>query len=476
MLQAFNNLFEALHAENIIFCNWKGHYAVDRHLKGEGDLDLFIPMRFKKIFEQISKDQGFKRVISYQSNHDYIEHYFSLDQDSNLFVHIHVYFKFITGEHASKNYDLPLENYVLKNIDISNLLPKISNVGQHTIFLIRHYLKIGSIYGYFQYWREIEKYDNEWNSFNHDISYESILELGLSNNELDAMNQTYETKSLFYNLLLSIKLKRKLKHFRRRAYFEHQIYIINNLITRVLNKFFLQKQKILIPGTVIAICGLDGSGKSSIVSALKEQFSVHFCSKVFHLGRPASNLYTILFNSFVSIYSFLKKFKLAKKETQQDFFSKNISLVYAMRSVLLAYDRKVQSNKAYSLSRKGYIVICDRYPGLENGKMDSPRIPLDESRGSLYQSCYQYEQNLYRSIKPANFIFQLSVPLEVAIKRNNLREKFGKETEEELKERFLLNSDVKFLGKNYCVLDASPPFQTVLQKITRELWFSKDWN
>jgi len=143
---------------------------------------------------------------------------------------------------------------------------------------------------------------------------------------------------------------------------------------------------------------------------------------------------------------------------------------------LLAYDRKTQSNKAYSYSRNGYMVICDRYPGLENGKMDSPRIPPNESRGLAYQSCYNLEQKLYRSIKQAKFIFQLSVPLEIAIHRNSLRNKFGKETEDELRERFFVNSDAKFLGENYHTIDASTSFSTVLKQVLDGVWYSKNWN
>lgn len=477
MLPVFKNLFEALHMNNVNFCNWKGSHSADKHLNGEGDLDLFVPIDFKKQFEQIAKDNGFRNVVSYQSSHEHIEHYYGLDQESCIFVHIHVYFKIITGEHASKNYNLPIEGFILKNIDRSYPLPKINSVGQHAIFLIRHFLKIGSIYGYFQYWREREKYENEWDSFDHNFSFENISELGLTINELKEMYRTYEKKSFLYNLLSSVKLKKILKRYRRRTYIRHQIFKIQDVIIRILNKFFIKKQKILNPGLVVAICGLDGSGKSSVVSALRLQFSKYFCTKIIHLGRPSSNPYTLFFNLFISIFSFFKKFKFFMKKTKhQKSSSKNISLIFAIRSVLLAYDRKTQSKKAYNLSKKGYIVICDRYPGLTNGKMDSPRIPTNESRGFLYQFCYRKEQNLYRSIKLAKFIFHLSVPLEVAINRNRLRVKFGKETEEELAERFLVNSDAKFLGENYRKIDASPPFQTVLNQIMRELWLSGDWN
>tara|TARA_Y100000748_G_C15500804_1_gene489985 strand:+ start:99 stop:425 length:327 start_codon:yes stop_codon:yes gene_type:complete len=106
--------------------------------------------------------------------------------------------------------------------------------------------------------------------------------------------------------------------------------------------------------------------------------------------------------------------------------------------------------------------------------MDSPRIPLDESRGWLYQHFYRLEQKFYKSIKPANTIFQLSVPLEVAIDRNNKREKVDKETEDELRDRFLLNSDATFLSDKCCVIDATAPFKDVLLQVSNEVWLSRD--
>ena len=227
---------------------------------------------------------------------------------------------------------------------------------------------------------------------------------------------------------------------------------------------------------MVAICGLDGSGKSSLVSALQINFSENFSTKVLHLGRPTSTIFTFFFNSLVLMYSFVKRVKVTQARMNLVTPSKNISLIYAIRSVLLAYDRKSLSDKAHNLSRNGYIVICDRYPGLEIGKMDSPRIPAIESRGLLYQFCYNLEQKLYSSIKQAKFVFQLSVPLEVAIHRNNLRNKFGKETEDELRERFTVNSEAKFLGENYHIIDASASFDTVRKEVADKLWYSKNWS
>ena len=121
----------------------------------------------------------------------------------------------------------------------------------------------------------------------------------------------------------------------------------------------------------------------------------------------------------------------------------SISIIHALRAGL-AYDRKIESLKAHNLSRKGYLVICDRYPGLTIGKMDSPRIPYDKTRNRLYQFLYEKENSFYNTIQSANQLFHLSVPIEVALERNDKRTKFGKETETELRARFYENQGVKF--------------------------------
>tara|TARA_B110000090_G_C12950396_1_gene280885 strand:- start:214 stop:432 length:219 start_codon:yes stop_codon:yes gene_type:complete len=68
-------------------------------------------------------------------------------------------------------------------------------------------------------------------------------------------------------------------------------------------------------------------------------------------------------------------------------------------------------------------------------------------------------------------LFHLQAPVEVAIERNNAREKAGKETEKELRERFLINSDATFISDNYRYVDATAPLQNVFSEVTNGIWF-----
>ena len=474
MLNIFQNLFQSLHSERVEFCNWKSHFEVDRFLQGDGDLDLFIPLASKNNFEKIAIKSGFKKVLSYQGNHDYIDHYYGFDIDSFKFAHIHVYFKIVTGEHMSKNYILPLEEYIKDNSNSSKILPSMNEQGRHSIFLIRYFLKIGSIYGLAQYFREKQKYSLEWNSYKPIERYNQIEALNLSSKELSLLESAYESSNFFNKLYLSFLIKRKFKSFRRRSYINLKIFNAMNFFKRLTNRIFLKKKKLLAPGFVAAICGLDGSGKSSVVVALGENFSKHFSVKMFHLGRPRSNIFTLIFKPFFVSYSYVRRLRITNKNKIIKKEKNKISIIYAIRSVLLAYDRRVEAKKADRYSQRGYLVICDRYPGLLEGKMDSPRIYKDTSRNSLYQFCYRLEQALYKSIKKADIIFHLSVSIEEAIKRNNMRDKFGKETDDELRERYQINSGVTFLSDNYNFIDATVPFSNVLSEVIKDIWMFTD--
>jgi thymidylate kinase len=472
MLKIFTDVFQELHGSDVTFCNWKGHHDIQSHLQGNGDLDIFVPLHHKFKFEMIIGGKGFRRVNSYQASHDFVEHYYGLDMSTGRFGHLHVYYKIVTGESISKNYILPIDKFIKDHLDDARVLPIVNERAKAAIFLIRYFIKIGSPYGWLQYWRESSKYSNEWGLIDFQGQYESIPELKLSVDDLSNLSRAYTSGGIASKFITSIKFKNKIRHLRRRSLLGVQVYVLKNFFIRLTNRVFLKKKKLLSPGLVVAICGLDGTGKSSLVESLSTRFSEHFCMKSLHLGRPSSTKVSLIFKPLLALRVQIKRLKKAEINSSKiESTAKESGIIYAIRSVLLAYDRKAESLHAHSLSSKGYLVICDRYPGLLAGKMDSPRIPLDIDRGRVYQYCYRVEQYLYHTIRPANMLFHLQAPVEVAIERNNAREKAGKETEKELRERFLINSDATFISDNYRYVDATAPLQNVFSEVTNGIWF-----
>lgn len=472
MIEILENLFTDLHSEVIPFCHWKGYGELEKNLQGDGDLDLFVPHKYKDSFEIIIEKRSFRKLKSFHASHQFLEHYYGFDSKTKKFVHLHVYYKIITGEHISKNYILPLEKYFAENTTHESLLPSLSLNAKQNIFLIRYFIKIGSILGILQYLRERRKYLEEWDIIQGDNSGESVHDLNITEEMSSEMKIRFESSSFFRKIFYSLYLKRILREFRRRNFLRHFYYQYESLCKRFLNKFFIKRKKLFDPGFVIAVCGLDGSGKSTLVKELKLSFSKDFSVKVLHLGRPSSNLLTFLPNFFVKGFSTAKRLRVKEIKTKKSERS-SLSILHAMRAFLLAYDRKIETSKAHNLSRKGYLVICDRYPGLTMGKMDSPRIPFDKTRNRLYQFLYRKENHFYSTMQAADQLFHLFVPLEVALDRNAKRKKFGKETEAELRIRFLENEGVKFLGERYFSIDSTKSLEDVKSEIISKLWTTK---
>ena len=221
MVEVLKTLFTNLHSEVIPFCHWKGYGELEKNLKGEGDLDLFIPLEHKDKFEKVAEHCNFKKLSSYQASYPFIEHYYGFDPKTKKFAHLHVYYKIVTGEHISKNYVLPLEKYILDNTSQEELLPSLTYNAKQNIYLIRYFIKIGSMFGILQYLRERKKYSKEWDIIQRSSNPESIPDLNITEEISYEMKQIFESRSLLRKISYSFYLKGILHGFRRRNFMRH---------------------------------------------------------------------------------------------------------------------------------------------------------------------------------------------------------------------------------------------------------------
>ena len=152
MIEVLETLFTNLHSEVIPFCHWKGYGELEKNLKGRR-FRSFYTLRIQNKFEKVAEHCNFKKLSSYQASYPFIEHYYGFDPKTKKFAHLHVYYKIVTGEHISKNYVLPLEKYILDNTTQEELLPSLTYNAKQNIYLIRYFIKIGSMFGILQYFR-----------------------------------------------------------------------------------------------------------------------------------------------------------------------------------------------------------------------------------------------------------------------------------------------------------------------------------
>jgi thymidylate kinase len=161
-----------------------------------------------------------------------------------------------------------------------------------------------------------------------------------------------------------------------------------------------------------------------------------------HAGKPPATLLTFPINFLLALHRRLKRKSRTfgnleggqppKAGAVYDKRKSLNSLIYAIRAVCLAWDRRALLLKVRQASANGEIVVCDRYPTNATGMMDSPRLLEEPAQKGFVPSIYNWlartERSLYRQIAPPDIVLRLKVSLETAKKRNAARDILDDET------------------------------------------------
>jgi thymidylate kinase len=240
-----------------------------------------------------------------------------------------------------------------------------------------------------------------------------------------------------------------------------------------------QRDKALVSGgAVIAFVGPEASGKSTLLAELSRWLGQDLAVARVHAGKPPATLLSALPNLVVPA---LRRLLPASRSTriEADHATSDrreppdprYPLLFGIRSVMLAYDRRSLLVRAFRESANGTIVLCDRYPSLGSGALDGPqlsRFPQPAGRSSLRSLLARVEASLYRDIPPPDMVLQLSVPLEVAVHRNATRGK--KEPEDYVRLRHSLIANQDFGRTPVHRINTDRPVAETVLEVKRALW------
>jgi len=457
-----------LDEREIIYCSWKNNHLLDDVFSCKKDLDIYVPLRQKRLFLSVIYDAGFIEGESHLSLYPYVHHYYVPSENGRL-LHLHVYFRLMTGESQLKDYWLPLEQRLEKSRVRSGRNVYVpDDECQRMIYVLRHYLKKSSLMGLMLHRRESQDYREELNglrSCNVGNETSSLIDGPLVRDLDRLMSQA----GVFKTWWLGMMLRRKLRGLRRYSNIHAFAIRYGLMLCRVLNKLFWHRKKTLLGGgRFVAITGLDGSGKSSIIKAVSNTISSHFTVRQVHFGRPPATLLTLP----VRLVLFIRRW-LPLGSVESDLHYQNSTertgIVTAARYAVLAYERKQLMINIFKHVCNGEIVISDRYPSSTVGKMDSPRI-LIEGGSVAVRWLGNFERNCYQLTACPDLLIELYVPVAVAIKRNNDRVKSDKETESELLERYENNSNLDYRVVRHVRVNNDQPFEKAKMQIMELVW------
>jgi thymidylate kinase len=436
-------LISRFNQEGISYCHWKSNIDLAKTLEGELDIDLFVSNDSFGHATDILMQLGFKPATSkWGSNPSGIFHYYGYDPNHHDLVHLHMFTRVLTGESFLKSHLFPFEDMLLNNTCFSNEIKVTSKETELVLFVLRMYIKYGSPLDVIRVLKSDKKVREEARWLKDGSDMKQVVALldrycPVVSEEIfiECLNAILDEVPYAHKWKLSYQVQRRLRIYQKYSFPDWLFGHVQLLAGNVIKKIRKQKgSKILLSGgTIIAFVGADATGKSTLVSETSRWRRKNFVLNTVHAGKPPSTLLTAPANFLLGLN---RRFRRQSRSVGKDPSSnggvayaerKSLgALIYAIRAVCLAWDRRALLWKARRASANGEIVVCDRYPTNATGMMDSPRLSEDPMQkgfvASIYNLLARVERALYRQIPPPDIVLRLKVSLETAKKRNAARE------------------------------------------------------
>ena len=216
-------------------------------------------------------------------------------------------------------------------------------------------------------------------------------------------------------------------------------------------------------GLTIAISGVDGSGKTTMLQEVEKVLGEFLTIERFHLGRPQGKLIEFIWRALGN-----------KSENSTMPGCSDISTASskgrAINGAILALLRLRKARHVVNRASLGGLMLIDRWPTDEVGKMDGPRVILGENSGWIQRLCKRIESWCYANMPQADICYFFVVPVEVAIERNRSRIKENKETENQISARFLGNLDYKPMARKTIRFENSGELSVKLKELLDDVW------
>jgi thymidylate kinase len=488
MLTKTRELIEELRRNRIRYCHWKSNLALAESLAGETDIDLLIHRQHAGQFRILLSQLCFQPAVTTGSgSFPSVEHYYALDEESGVLVHVHAYYRVITGESLTKNYHLPIEEMLLQNTREEDSVVVPTKSAELAVFTIRIMMKHASIVELlllYRYWQEVLQEINwllESGSIEESVSLVEQWLPALDGHLLAECITALKTPaSLFRRVDLGLRLRSQLRPYARHSMIPNWLTGVRKFLTMFLRRLHGTKRG-MVPrdgGAVIAFVGSEATGKSTLISEMRRWLGEHFDVEQIHAGKPKSTWLTLIPNIFVpALRSLLPGSRTTQVEAeyaqgkQSERTRTDYPLTFAIRSALLAYDRHALLTRAYGEAANSTIVLCDRYPSLLNGAPDSPQLSnlVDSANGnSLRHRMARIEDRLYREIPAPDLVVYLSAPLDVTLSRNAARGKT--EPEEYVRRRHARTASLQFGKTPVYEINTDQPFDQTVREVKTAIW------
>ena len=205
---------------------------------------------------------------------------------------------------------------------------------------------------------------------------------------------------------------------------------------------------------MVALIGSDGSGKSTLSRDIVTWLTVKIDTHYFYLGKtPFIRSYdkTLVSPGYL-LYQDNKLARIFRRMSGDRYH------------IFLAKQKIKMLQLARKMSRKGSVVLCDRYPQKDIiGMNDGPKLQYKKTSKNAQKELKLFEK--IAELEP-DVVFRLQVPPEVAVQRKPSHDI------EAIRRKCQNINKITFSSAKIIDIDANKPYSEVLLQIKNEIWKS----
>ncbi len=447
-------LFKTLNKHGVKWCSWKSNQHLDVGIRGDTDLDILFLPEDRSHVKGIMLKSGFVEFKPAEHRgYPGVSDFISFDVQTGKVLHVHAHFLLTLGEKNAKSFIFPWNSVLLENCECS---PSDKDVCvlkpcfEILFLIVRDAIKIRTRdnvknlikprrYGGKDFWREFEWLKERVVVEDFEYAVNTLFGYQYYDLLLDALeNPNWSNMRAIKTYVNECGYVHGWKRMgpKRTAYtmLLHEGY---NKFCRVFEKlkieqFWVIRRRVLPgEGIVIAFLGADGSGKSTVVKTLQNEWEHKIDVPRFYLGHGdgQKSFYIRIVKSFLSFARFLKKrikgHEISKPHTSEikprETDRKACGYSDFLMAIANVFSKKTLLRKIHRLRQRGYVVICDRWPqnqvaGINDGPLLSSCL---DSKNIIIRTIANWENKQFQYLGAfhPDLAIKLIASLDVALAR-----------------------------------------------------------
>lgn len=439
MLGTIKQMLDAFEEHHILYCHWKSNEHLLAALEGDTDLDmLFDPIQRGQL-EALLNECGLKRFRALPlMQYNAIEDFIGFDKDTCKIWHLHLHYRMTLGQKHLKGYTItPFTSYILKTrVLTDNGVYTSSPEVEFILLMIRMAMKLRTR-DWFKRLCENDRKESDWliQHSSRELFEQHARGMICDDKVVSRLVSLYGIGLLKTNQLRSLRsvLLPYLKNYtgyssvqsRWNRSIRELFWGIGGFNRRMYRNPSKPYRRVSPSGgTVVAIMGCDGAGKSTTINYLYREYRKKIDVKTIYFGSGdgSSSLVRkplLFFAKRIGGRGFGKS--VEKMKNHRTLKSRVYSVAKVIWAITLAMEKMKKLREMTKARNRGMLVITDRYPQIVVlGYNDGPLLAKYlESNNSFFRRIAQWEYKIYErsTFNPPDLLIKLVVPTDIAIRR-----------------------------------------------------------